>query len=341
MQAVVVREHGTRDALRFEERPVPDPGPGEVRVAVAAVGINHLDVWVRRGVPGHAFPLPLITSSDAAGVIDAVGVGVNGFTPGDEVIVLPAVSCGACVACHSGREQMCSRYQILGEARDGCCAEFVVVPESNVVAKPKALDFPAAASFGLAFQTAWSMLRRANLECGETVLVHGAGSGVGSAAVQIARLRGATVIATAGTSAKCQAAADLGADHVINYNESDFVDAVRGIRGRRGVDVVFEHIGAATFDGSVRCLSRGGRLVTCGATTGGDVSLSLHRLFFRNLTLIGNTMGSRGDLLQVIDLVGDGKLSPVVDRVLPMSEVKQAHELLEDRAVFGKIVLLP
>ena len=341
MQAVVVREHGDFDKLLIEERPVPDPGPGEVRVQVAAVGLNHLDTWVRRGVTGHQFPLPLVTSSDGAGTVDAVGVGVTAPAVGDEVIVLPGVSCGICDACGAGRDHLCAEYGILGESRDGCCAESVVVPASNVIPKPAGLDLPAAASFCLAFQTAWSMLRRADLQAGEVVLVHGAGSGVGTAAVQIAKLLRASVIATAGSDAKCEAALKLGADHAICYEHQDFVEGVREIRGRSGVDVVFEHVGAATFDGSVRCLAPGGRLVTCGATTGGEVRLSLHRLFFKNLSLIGNTMGTRSDALEVIRLVGTGALRPVIDRVLPMSEVRTAHELLESRQVFGKIVLTP
>lgn len=343
MKAVVVREHGDLDCLLLEDRDVAEPGSGEVRVRVEAIGLNHLDVWVRRGVPGHEFPLPLVCSSDGAGVIDAVGEGVDGrgVTIGDEVVILPGVSCGTCDHCAAGRENLCPDYKILGEGRDGCAAEFVVVPAANVVPKPPNLEFTSAAAFALSFQTSWAMLRRADLRPGETVLVHGAGSGVGSAAVQIAKVLGAHILATAGTDAKCRAAAELGADHVINYNEKDFVAEVRAIRGRKGVDVVFEHVGAATFDGSVRSLARGGRLVTCGATTGGEVSLSIHRLFFKNLELIGNTMGTRQDVLRVVELVSEGRLRPVVDRVLPMAEVKEAHKLLETRSVFGKIVLQP
>ncbi|MEE2887194.1 MAG: zinc-binding dehydrogenase [Planctomycetota bacterium] len=341
MQAVVVREHGGFDKLLVEQLPTPEPGPAEVRIKIAAVGLNHLDTWVRRGVPGHQFPLPLILGSDGAGTVDAVGEGVTAAAAGDEVIVLPGLSCGTCDSCQSGHDQLCADYGVLGETRDGCCAESVVVPEANVAPKPPSLDFQSAASFSLTFQTAWSMLRRARLQAGETVLVQGAGSGVGTAAVQIARFLGAEVIATAGTDAKCQAALDLGANHAICYEQQDFVAGVREIRGRSGVDVVFEHVGASTFDGSIRCLTRGGRLVTCGATTGGEVQLSLHRLFFKNLSVIGNTMGTRDDALEVIRLAGSGSLRPVVDRVLPMAEVHLAHELLESRSVFGKIVLTP
>ena len=341
VKAVVVHEHGGVEKLIIENRPLPDPGPREVRVRLEAVGLNHLDVWVRRGVPGHEFPLPLITSSDGAGVVDAVGPGVQNVAVGTEVVILPGVSCGICASCQSGQDQLCGKYQILGEARDGCCAEYTVVPDANVAPKPDGLDFPAAASFCLSFQTSWSMLRRARLQPGETILIQGAGSGVGTAAVQIAKLLGATVIATAGSQSKCDAAAELGAEHVIDYSHQDFVDSVRRIRGRSGVDVVFEHVGAKTFEDSVRCLARGGRLVTCGATTGGEVKLSLHRLFFKNLSVIGNTMGSRVDLLRVITLVDQGRLKPIVDSVLKLEDVARAHELLESRDVFGKIVLKP
>lgn len=341
MRAVVVREHGDLDKLCIEERPDPQPGPGEVRVRVEAVGLNHLDTWVRRGVPGHRFPLPLVCSSDASGRVDALGPGVTQFASGDPVIVLPGVSCGACVACQSGQDQLCPEYQILGEGRDGTCAELVCLPVANLALRPEGLDAVQAASFALAFQTAWSMLQRAGLRAGEWLLVQGAGSGVGSAAVQMGRLLGARVIATAGGAEKCQKAESLGAEVAIDYRQQDFVQELRRLRGRAGVDVVFEHVGAATFDASVACLARGGRLVTCGATTGGQVELSLHRLFFKNLSLIGNTMGSKGDLRRLIEMVGAGQLQTLVDTTLPMDEVREAHRRLQEREVFGKLVLVP
>ncbi len=342
MKAVVVNEHGGVDKLLIEERPVPEPGPREVRVLVYAVGLNHMDLWVRRGVPGHQFPLPLILGSDAAGVVDAVGPGAHGVKEGDQVIVMPGVSCGVCPACQSGRDQLCPDYHILGESRDGCAADFVVVPDSNVVNKPQGLDYPQAAGFALVFQTAWSMLvSKAKLQAGEIVLIHGAGSGVGSAAVQIARMQGAQVIATAGSREKCNSAMALGADYAIDYNKQDFVQEVRQLCGRQGVDVVFEHVGQTIFTDSIRCLARGGRLVTCGATAGAEVTINLRQLFFKNLSIIGNTMGSRGELMHIVDLVGQGRLHPVVDRVMPLREVQHAHEILESRKAFGKIVLEP
>lgn len=340
MRCVVVREHGGFDRLLLEERPVPEPAPGQVRVRMRAVGLNHLDTWVRRGVAGHTFPVPLISSSDGAGVVDACGAGVTGVREGDEVVVLPGLSCGACEACQSGADNLCRDYHILGESCDGTAADYVCLPAANVAPKPATLDMEQAASVCLVFQTAWNMLvRRAELRPGETVLVHAGLSGVGSAAVQIAKALGAQVIATAGTAAKCARVAALGADHVIDYTAADFVDEVRRLTGKAGVQVVFEHVGEATFQGSVKCLSRGGRLVTCGATTGGNVSLSLHQVFFKSLSILGSTMGQKGDLRAILRMFEQGRFGAVVDRVMPLEQVGEAHRLLEERAVMGKVVL--
>lgn len=340
MRCVVVREHGGLDRLGLEERPIPNPAPGEVRLRMQAVGINHLDTWVRRGVPGHTFPLPLVTSSDGCGVVDQLGPGVTGLREGDPVVVLPGRSCGACEACQTGQDQLCRHYQILGEGTDGTAAEFVCLPTANVAPKPRALTAPEAASVCLVFQTAWHMLvRRAELRAGETVLVHAGLSGVGSAAVQIANLLGAQVIATAGGPEKCARVQALGAHHVIDSRQQDFVAEVRARTGKQGVQVVFEHVGAATFDGSLKVLQRGGRLVTCGATTGGAVQLSLHAVFFKSLSILGSTMGSKGDLRALLRLFDQGRLRPVLDRVLPLAQVGEAHRLLEAREALGKVVL--
>lgn len=340
MRCVVVREHGGFDRLLMEERPVPEPGAGQVRVRMRAIGLNHLDTWVRRGVPGHQFPLPLIPSSDGSGVVDAIGTSVRGIREGDEVVVLPGVSCGACEACQSGVDQLCRDYDILGESCDGTSAEYVCLPAANVAPKPASLSFEQAASVCLVFQTAWNMLvRRAELRAGETVLVHAGLSGVGSAAVQIARALGARVIATAGSAQKCEKVNALGAHHVIDYQANDFVSEVRKITGKDGVQVVFEHVGEATFAGSIKCLSRGGRVVTCGATTGGNVQVSLHQVFFKSLSILGSTMGSKGDLRQVLRMFEQGQFQAVLDRSMPMADVGEAHRLLESREAMGKIVL--
>jgi NADPH:quinone reductase-like Zn-dependent oxidoreductase len=342
MRCVVVREHGGFDKLRLEERPVPEPGPGQVRVKLSAIGLNHLDIWVRRGVPGHQFPLPQIPGSDGCGVVDAHGPGVASVRTGDEVIVLPGVSCGVCEPCLSGRDQLCRDYHILGESCDGLCAEYACVPAANVAQKPKDLPTAEAASIGLVFLTAWNMLvRRAELRAGETVLVHAGLSGVGSAAVQIALLLGAQVIATAGGADKCGRVRALGAHHVIDHRDKDFVAEVRALTGKAGVQVVFEHVGQATFDGSLKCLARGGRLVTCGATTGGAVQLSLHAVFFKSLSVLGSTMGSKGDLRAILRLFEQRRFRAVLDRTLPLAQVGDAHRLLEQRMALGKIALLP
>lgn len=340
MRCVVVREHGGFDRLRLEERAVPTPQPGQVRVRMQAIGLNHLDTWVRRGVPGHTFPLPLVTSSDGCGTVDALGAGVTGVREGDPVVILPGVSCLACEACQNGQDNLCRNYHILGESCDGTAAEYVCVPAANVASKPRALSAAEAASICLVFQTAWHMLvRRAELRAGETVLVHAGLSGVGSAAVQIASVLGAQVIATAGGAAKCAKVQALGAHHVIDHQTQDVVATVRSLTGKAGVPVVFEHVGAATFDTSLKVLQRGGRLVTCGATTGGAVSLSLHAVFFKSLSILGSTMGQKGDLRQILRLFDQGRFRAVLDRTLPMAQVGEAHRLLEERQALGKLAL--
>jgi NADPH:quinone reductase-like Zn-dependent oxidoreductase len=342
MRAVVLRRHGGPEVL--EEAQVPDPavGEGDVLVRVRAVALNHLDLWVRQGLPKLRVPLPFVLGSDVSGVIERVGAAVQGLEVGQAVIVQPGLSCMRCEACLSGRDNACAAYGILGEHRVGGYAELVCVPHHNVVPKPPHLSFEEAAAAPLVLMTAWEMLvRRAAVGPGEIVLVHAAGSGVGSAGVQIAKLLGARVIATAGSPEKLEKARELGADETIDYEKTDFVEAVRGIVGKRGVDVVFDHVGARTWDGSVRVLRDGGRLVTCGATTGFDVRIDLRHLFYRRLSLLGSTMGSKGDFVKIVGLLGEGKLKAVVDRVLPLASAREAHELLANRALFGKIVLRP
>jgi NADPH:quinone reductase-like Zn-dependent oxidoreductase len=344
MRCVVVREHSAdTSSLKFEERPTPEPGPGEVRVAVKAVALNHLDTWVRRGVPGHKFPLPLIPGSDSAGVVDALGAGVTTAKIGDRVAVAPAVSCGACRACLSGRDNLCSSFGILGETRDGACAQFVVVPARNLIAISDAMSFSDAAAVSLVFLTAWHMLvARAELRPGEDVLIQAAGSGVGSAAIQIAKLWGARrIIAVASTKEKLEKARSLGATHGINSKEQDTAKEVRALTEKKGVDVVFEHTGADTFDASLRSVKWAGRIVTCGATSGFEVKLDLRPIFFKSLSILGSTMGSQGELREIWDHVRASVLRPVVDVVWPLEKVREAHERMARREQFGKIVLTP
>lgn len=341
MRAVVIREHGGPEVLRIEERPVPQPGPGEVRVRVRAVGVNHLDLWVRRGVPGHPFPLPIVPGSDVVGTVDALGAGTRGFGEGDAVVVAPGYSCGRCDACRSGREPLCREYGILGESRDGGCAEFLVVRSSSLFPMPARLDFASAAAVPLVFLTAWHMLvDRARVRPGETVLVHAAGSGVSSAAIQIARLLGARVLATAGSPEKCEKALRLGAEEAVNHRVSDFGREARRWTSGRGVDVAVDHVGAETFDGTIRCLAKGGRYVTCGATSGYEMKTDFRLVFFKGLSILGSTMGSSHELSAVLAHVAAGRLDPVLDRRFALEEVAEAHRHLESRTGFGKTVLV-
>jgi NADPH:quinone reductase-like Zn-dependent oxidoreductase len=342
MRCAVVREHGGPDKLVIEERPIPEPAADQVLLRVRAAGMNHLDIWVRRGVPGHKFPLPMILGCDFAGVVERAGSAVRNAKAGDEVCVAPGHSCGVCAQCLAGADNLCKSYGIFGETRDGGCAEFAVVPAANLLPKPASMSFEEAAAWPLAFLTAWHMLvARAAVKPGETVLVHAAGSGVGTAAIQIAKLWGATVIATAGGPAKCARGKALGADHVIDHLATDWTKEVRRITEKRGVDVVVEHTGQATWEGSVKSLVWGGRLVTCGATSGFDAKFDLRVLFFKQLSFLGSTMGSRAELFTVLDHMKAGRLRPIVDRVMPMSEIREAHRAMESREQFGKIVLVP
>ena len=339
MKAIVIREHGGFEKLEAAEVDDPEPAPGDAVVRVRAVALNHLDVWLRRGVPGHKFPLPMIPGAEVSGVVESVPAG-SAFAPGDEVVVAPGYSCGRCRACLSGRDPLCLQYGMFGESRDGGCAERIAVPVRNLLRKPARLSFEEAAALPLDFLTSWHMLiARAELRPGESVLVHAGGSGVGSAAIQIAKLWGATVYTTVGSPEKAAQARALGADAVIEYRSADFLAEVRVLTEKRGVNVVVEHIGADTFERSLRSLARGGRLVTCGATTGSDVTLNLRLLFFKLLSVLGSTMGSLGELHEIMDHVEKGRLNPVVGRVLPLAAVAEGHRLLEDRALFGKVVL--
>ncbi len=342
MRCAVVREHGGFDAVNIEEWDRPTPAADEVQIEVRAAGINHLDLWVRRGVAGHAFPLPMILGCDFAGVVSEVGSAVKNVQVGDEVVIAPGFSCGTCGPCLSGDDNLCRHFGIFGETSDGGAAEYAVVAARNVLPKPANLTFEQAAAMPLVFLTAWHMLvARCNLQPGETVLVHAAGSGVGSAAVQIAKLWGANVIATASSDDKLELAKQLGADETINYVEKDFFREVRQMTNKRGADIVFEHTGQATWEGSVRSLARGGRLVTCGATSGFEAKFDLRMLFFKNLSFLGSTMGSRGEVVKILEHAASGRLKPVIDRVLPLADVQAAHEVVESRAQFGKVILVP
>jgi NADPH:quinone reductase-like Zn-dependent oxidoreductase len=342
MKAVAIRAHGGPEAVNLEDLPDPQPAPGQVLVGVKAAALNHLDIWVRKGWPGLMLDFPHVLGSDVAGVIESVGAGVEGVKVGDAVVVNPSLGCGRCERCLTGHENLCRRFVILGEHVSGGQAERLAVSARNVMPKPARLSFEEAAAVPLTFMTAWhALVERAKVRPGETVLVHAAGSGVGVAAVQIAKLLGARVIATAGSDAKLEKARALGADEVVNYETQDFVKEVKRLTDRKGVEVVFEHVGKKTWEQSILAAAIGGRITTVGATTGFDPLTDLRHVFFRQISILGSTMGTAGDLLQVLRFVGEGKLNPVVDRVLPLAEARKGQDLLSERAQFGKIVLKP
>lgn len=344
MRAVVLHEHGGPEVLGEEQIARPEPGPGEVRVAVKAVALNHLDIWVRRGGPAFHLEYPHRLGSDVAGVVDAFGPGgeVPGLAVGDRVVVNPGLSCATCHACLSGRDNFCRQYRILGENTQGGYAEYLVVPRQNLAPYPGDLSFTEASACLLPFLTAWQMLvARAGIRPGELVLVHGGGSGVGVAAIQICKLFGARVVTTASTREKLDKARSLGADHTINYRDDDFVSEIRALTNKRGVDVVFEHVGGETFAKSIKITRNGGRIVTCGATSGFKPQIDLRHVFFRQIQILGSTMGSKALLLEILKHVESGRLRPVVHEVLPLSEAAAAHRILEERRAFGKVVLTP
>jgi NADPH:quinone reductase-like Zn-dependent oxidoreductase len=337
---MTLRAHGGPEVLHLEDIPRPEPGPGEVRVKIAAVALNHIDVWVRKGGPAFHVEYPHRLGADVVGTIDAVGAGVDDLELGARTGVQPGVSCGRCAQCLAGDDNLCRRYRILGENTQGGYGEYLVVPRINIAPYPANLPWEQAAAGILTFLTAWQMVvRKAQVTPGQTVLVQGGGSGVGVAAIQIARLHGAKVITTVGSDAKIAPARALGADEVINYRTTDFAAAVRTLTGKRGVDAVLDHVGGDVLAASIRAVRVGGRVVTCGATGGFTPTIDLRHIFFRQVELLGSTMGRKADLLAVLEHVAAGRLKPVVHAVLPLAAAADGHRLLEERAVFGKVVL--
>jgi len=339
MWAVRFHQHGGPDVLRYEEAPEPDLAPGDVLVRVRACALNHLDLWARHGLPNVHIPMPHIAGSDIAG--EVIGAAATGVPIGRRVMLQPGLSCGRCEPCLSGRDNECPCYEVLGyRNHDGGYAELVKVPAANLIPIPDEIDFVHAAAFPLTFLTAWHMLvTRAGLNRGEDVLVLAAGSGVGQAAIQIASLHGARVFATAGSDEKLQRARELGASEVIHHYEQDIAEEIKRLTNRRGVDVVIEHVGEATWPQSVRSLARGGRLVTCGATTGRHGTLDLAALFSKQLTIHGSYMGTKGELMRAAHYFFTGQLKPVIDRRFPLGEAAAAHQRMEESSQFGKIVL--
>jgi NADPH:quinone reductase-like Zn-dependent oxidoreductase len=340
MKAVRIHQFGGPEVLIYEDVPDPQPRKDQVLVHVRACALNHLDLWVRKGLPG--VKLPHILGSDVAGEVAAVGEYVSGIKPGQRVLVAPMHFCGHCAKCVAGLQNQCREFTVLGNGVDGGNCELIAVPAANVIPIRDSLDFNQAASVPLVFLTAWHMLvGRAGVRPGQTVLVLGASSGVGIAAIQIAKLFQCRVITTAGNESKLEKARVLGADFGINHYQQKISEEVRRITNKEGVDIVIEHVGAATWDESLKSLKSGGTLVTCGATTGSSVGVDLRHLFARQLSLLGSYMGTMGELHEVLAHVFAGRLKPVVDRVFPLSDLRAAHEYLEKSQMFGKVVVNP
>lgn len=337
MKGIRIHAHGGVDQLRMDTLEAPRPGPRQVLIEIKAAALNHLDLWVRKGIPG--LRLPLILGSDGAGIVQEAGSAVTQFKVGDRVLAQPGYGCGLCRECLSGKENYCARYGILGEHFDGVQAQYIALDEDKVLRQPANIGFEEGAAIPLVYMTAWEMVvNKGAVKPTDTVLVVAASSGVGSAAVQIAKVFGAQVIATAGTR-KLEKAKALGADQIIDHYQQDVAQEVKNITNGRGVDLVIDHVGSATWQASLRSLGKGGRLVFCGATTGPEVKMDLRFLYIRQQAILGSTMGTRGDLLRVMQLVEAGKLRGVADKVFPFTEVAPAHEFLESGQHFGKVVL--
>lgn len=342
MKAVRFHKHGGPDVLTYEEAPEPPIREDEVLVQVKACALNHIDLWLREGIRGLVLKFPHIAGSDISGIIAKAGSLAGRFKPGDRVLLCPGLSCGHCEACYKGLDSACREYTLFGQKVDGGYAEFVGSPEANVFPIPGDLSFDEAAAVPLVFITAWHMLvTRAALKPGADVLIIGAGSGVGSAAIQVAKLLGARVIAVAGTDAKLDKARALGADETINHTRQSIRDEVRRFTGKRGVDVALDHVGAAVWEDCFESLATYGRFVTCGVTSGGNVTLNLQALFGRQRALYGSFMGGKGELVEALRHIAAGRLKAVIDSAFPLREAAAAQKKMESRDFFGKILLHP
>jgi NADPH:quinone reductase-like Zn-dependent oxidoreductase len=339
VKALFFEEHGGTDKLLYGDRPEPEPGAGEVRVRLKTAALNHLDLFVLNGMPGIPIGLPHIGGADGAGVVDAVGDGVEGVELGSEVVFDPGLSCGRCGYCLAGEQSLCVKFGVLGEHADGTFAEAVVVAAESLATRPDHLTWEESAAFGLAHLTAWRMLiNRGGLRAGETVLIHGIGGGVSMACLQFAKLFGARAIVTSRSEEKLQRAVELGADEVLPADD-EVARAVRGLTGKRGAEVVVDSVGEATWMQSLKAAAKGGRIVTCGATSGPNPAEEIRLVFWNQLSIIGSTMGSRTDWKQMVATVAMHRLKPVIDTVLPLANGRAAYDRMERAEQFAKIVL--
>jgi NADPH:quinone reductase-like Zn-dependent oxidoreductase len=341
MKAVFLTAHGGNDVLSFGDQPDPVPGSGEVLVKLEAAALNGLDIFVRNGIPGVPVTFPHVPGADGTGVVEALGAGVKGPAPGTRVVLQPGLSCGTCEFCLAGERSLCVTFRILGEHLPGTFAEKVAVPRENVYPAPGRLSPEKAAAFPLVGLTAWRMLvTRAALRPGETVLVHGVGGGVSTMAVQIAKLCGASrVFVTSSSKEKLEKARALGADETIDYKSADVGKAIRELTKKRGVDVVVDSVGAATWRHSLNAAAKSGRIVSCGATSGPNPEEEMRIIFWKQLTILGSTMGTDAEFTAMLSAVEAGRIDPVVDSVFPLADARKAYERMASGAAFGKIVL--
>jgi NADPH:quinone reductase-like Zn-dependent oxidoreductase len=340
MKAVRIHQHGSIDVLKYEDIPIPDINQNQCLVKIKAAALNHLDIWVRKGIPG--VPLPMIMGSDGAGTVEQVGQGVSDFSRGDRVLIQPLTYCGKCRWCKQSKENYCEQWGIFGENQDGTQCEYMAIEAAHLRIIPDGMSFEEAAAFPLVAETAYAMLiDRANIQKGETVFVWGASSGVGSMAIQIAKAMGCKVITAVGNTKKGDFAKKLGADIIVNYKDDDIIKIVKENTDQKGVDVVVEHVGTKTWEISLRILGKGGRLVTCGATTGSEAKFDIRRLFSKQQSILGSTMGNVKSLDSALEMYKKGVIKPIIDQCFKMSEIQNAHKYLENGNQFGKVIVIP
>lgn len=341
MKAIRIHNYGGPEQLKIDDLPEPSPKEKEIKIQVKASSLNHLDVWIRQGLlKALKLPLPLVPGSDGCGVVAETGSGVAQFKKGDRIFWNPGFGCGKCHPCQSGNEALCMEYKILGEHCNGAHQQFLCLPEERLITLPDNISFEEGAAFPLVFMTAWHMLvQKAKIQKGQTVLIMAGASGVSSAGIQIAKLKGARVITTVGSEKAKQKATELGADETIDHYKEDIGKRSIELTNGTGVDIIFEHVGAKVWKSCLKALAKGGKLVTCGATTGPEVSINLRHIFMKHQQILGSTMGNKRDLEEIVKWISEKKLKPVIDQVLPYTEVAKGHEMVEKGGLFGKVVL--
>jgi NADPH:quinone reductase-like Zn-dependent oxidoreductase len=340
MKAVRIHQHGNIDVLKYEDIPIPNIKPNQCLVKIKAAALNHLDIWIRKGIPG--VPLPMIMGSDGAGIVEKIGTKISDFSVGDRALIQPLTYCGNCRWCKQNKENYCEKWGIFGENQDGTQCEYMAINADHLRIIPKGMSFEEAAAFPLVAETSYTMLiDRANIQKGETVFVWGASSGVGSMAIQIAKAMECKVITAVGNAQKRDFAKKLGADIIVNYKDDDIIKIVRAFTDQQGVDVVVEHVGTKTWEKSLRILGKGGRIVICGATTGSEAKFDIRHLFSKQQSILGSTMGNVNSLDSALAMYISGAIGPIVDKCFKMSAIQKAHEYLENGRQTGKVIVIP